>query len=128
MGTGLIKLCDFQEEEVEDELDIEKVLEKVFAENEKNKLEMKNKFGKELEKYENKSNHLFLEQNFSQLSINHFSVSSLVPEMPKSLQTSAQVENEANSLQLERSSPPKALEVNEEVFLPQNLQESETRY
>ncbi len=109
-------------------MDIEKVLEKVFAENEKNKLEMKNKFEKELENYENNT-HLFLEQNFSQLSINHFSVTNLVPEMPKSLQNSAQVENEAaNNLQLEKSSPtPKALEVSEDLFKPQTTKESETR-
>ncbi len=88
---------------------------------------MKNKFQKELENFENKSHHLFLEQNFSQLSINHFSVSNLVPEMPKSLQTSAQAENEANSLQLKQSSPPKALEMSEEVLVPQNVQESVNR-
>jgi hypothetical protein len=79
-----------------DSLDIEKALEKVFAENDKQKMEKKNQYQLDLESsLAGGETQLVLEQNFSMLSINQITtVSQSIPPMPLSLQTLAQSELE----------------------------------
>ena len=80
-----------------DTLDIEKALEKVFAENDKQKLEKQNQYQMDLENSGagGETQQLVVEQNFSMLSINQVTtVSQSIPPMPLSLQTLAQSELE----------------------------------
>ena len=79
-----------------DTLDIEKALEKVFAENDKQKMEKKNQYQIDLENSgTGEETNLVVEQKFSMLSINQITtVSQSIPSMPLSLQTLAQSELE----------------------------------